>query len=175
MGVDNRWRADLLHGIWTHSRLYEVSIMKVTDEMATFIERVRLCFVATISPDGRPHVSPKGSLVRSDHSSIAFAHIRSPNTVANIKFNSSVEVSVINPISRRGYLFVGNGRVVSRGSEMHNLIQKFRDIGIASTIKAAVIIDVNHTEETKSPLYYMGHDEKSITETWKKKYIRSLF
>lgn len=139
----------------------------ITDEIAGFMERVRLGFVATASPDGRPNVSPKGSLMRSGESSIAFAHIRSPDTVANLKSNPAVEVSVISFVSRRGYLFAGRGRVVSEGPEFRKMADMFKEAGIRSPVEAAVIIDVDRIEETTSPLYDLGYDEAQITRMWK--------
>ena len=31
----------------------------ITDEMARMIAELRLCYVATVTPDGRPNLSPK--------------------------------------------------------------------------------------------------------------------
>jgi len=36
--------------------------MRLTDEMKEMVERLRLCYVATVTPDGKPNLSPKGSL-----------------------------------------------------------------------------------------------------------------
>ena len=36
--------------------------MLLTDEMKEMVERLRLCYVATVTPDGKPNMSPKGSL-----------------------------------------------------------------------------------------------------------------
>lgn len=144
---------------------------RVTDEMAQFIENERLCFVATVSPENVPNISPKGSLMRSGDSSIAFADIRSPDTVANLESNPAVEVSVISPIVRRGYLFAGRGRVVREGPEFDGMVARFRAMGIKSPIGTVVIIDVDRVEETMSPLYDLGYTEDQIRETWKKHYF----
>ena len=144
---------------------------RVTDEMAQFIENERLCFVATVSPGNVPNISPKGSLMRSGDSSIAFADIRSPDTVANLESNPAVEVSVISPIVRRGYLFAGRGRVVREGPEFDGMVARFREMGIKSPIGTVVIIEVDRVEETMSPLYDLGYTEDQIRETWKKHYF----
>jgi hypothetical protein len=144
---------------------------KITDEMAEFMENERLAFVATVSPENTPNVSPKGSLMRSGDSSIAFAEIRSPDTVKNLESNPAVEVSIISPIVRRGYLFVGRGRSIREGPEFDRTVARFRDMGIQSPIGTVVIIDVDRTEETKSPLYDLGYTEDQIRETWQKRYL----
>lgn len=145
-------------------------MVQITDPIAEFLENERLGFVATVSPDNRPNVSPKGSIVRSGDSDIAFAEIRSPDTLRNLEANPAVEVSVISPIIRRGYLFAGTGRVVRKGPEFDELVARFRKMGIKSPIGAAVVIRVNHTEETRSPLYDLGYTEDQIRDRWLKRY-----
>lgn len=143
---------------------------RITDRMAEFLENERLCFVATVSPDNKPNVSPKGSLVRSGDYSMAFAEICSPDTLRNLESNPAVEVSVISPIIRRGYLFAGTGRVLREGPEFDGLVARFRKIGIKSPIRAAVAIRVDRIEETRSPLYDLGHTEDQIRDVWQKRY-----
>ena len=36
--------------------------MRLTDEMKQMVEHLRLCDVATVTPDGKPNLSPKGKL-----------------------------------------------------------------------------------------------------------------
>ena len=78
---------------------------KITDEMARMIAELRLCYVATVTPDGRPNLSPKGSLRVVDGDRLAFADIMSPQTIRNLKSNPYVEVNVVHPFLRRGYRF----------------------------------------------------------------------
>ena len=33
--------------------------MRLTDEMKEMVERLRLCYVATVTPDGKPNCLPK--------------------------------------------------------------------------------------------------------------------
>ena len=40
----------------------EVPAMRLPDEMKEMVERLGLCYVATVTPDGKPNLSPKGSL-----------------------------------------------------------------------------------------------------------------
>ena len=47
----------------------------ITDEMARMIAELRLCYVATVTPDGKPNLSPKGSLRVVDDGHLAFADI----------------------------------------------------------------------------------------------------
>jgi predicted pyridoxine 5'-phosphate oxidase superfamily flavin-nucleotide-binding protein len=53
--------------------------MRLTDEMKEMVGRLRLCYVATVTPDGKPNLSPKGSLGMG-HETVVFADIASPGT-----------------------------------------------------------------------------------------------
>ena len=145
-------------------------VVRITDAMAGFLERERLGFVATVSPDNKPNVSPKGSIVRSGEHAIAFAEIRSPDTIRNLESNPAVEVSVISPLIRKGYLFAGTGVVVRDGPEFERLVERFRKMGIKSPIGAAVVIQVERIEETRSPLYDLGYTEERIRDIWQRRY-----
>ena len=60
----------------------------ITARMRRLIEENTIGFVATVTPDGAPSVSPKGTMVVLDDAHVAFADIRSPQTVRNIRANS---------------------------------------------------------------------------------------
>ena len=49
--------------------------MRLTDEMKEMVERLRLCYVATVTSDGKPNLSPKGSLKVWDDETVVFADI----------------------------------------------------------------------------------------------------
>ena len=87
----------------------------ITDEMARMIAELRLCYVATVTPDGKPNLSPKGSLRVIDGDHLAFADIMSPNTMRNLKSNPHIEVNIVHPFLRRGYRFKGRCEIVSEG------------------------------------------------------------
>ena len=57
----------------------------ITDEMARMVAELRLCYVATVTPDGKPNLSPKGSLRVVDDDHLAFADIMSPATMRNLR------------------------------------------------------------------------------------------
>lgn len=46
--------------------------------MKRVVDRQRLGFVATVSPDGPPNLSPKGTVSVLDDDSLVFADLRSP-------------------------------------------------------------------------------------------------
>lgn len=143
-------------------------MVAISDEIAEFVRNERLGYVATVTSDCKPNVSPKASIIRHGSESLAFAEIRSPDTVENLESNDAVEVSVINPVIRRGYLFVGRGNVHRSGTLFDDLIKKFREMGIQSPINTVVVIHVSDVRETKSPLYDLGYTEEQIRNFFKK-------
>lgn len=142
----------------------------VTPEIASFLDRVRLGFVATVSPDGRPNVSPKGTIVALDGSRLAFADIRSPDTMANIAARPAVEISAIDPLSRRGYLFAGTARASSGGADYEAAARAYSAMGVRSRVRAVAIVDVESVSEVTSPLYDTGMSEAEIRESWARRY-----
>jgi len=85
----------------------------ITEEIKNFVNFQKLGYVATISADNTPNLSPKGTIMVLDESHLAFAHIHSPQTVENLKHNPSIEINVVDPFSRRGYRFKGIAEIIS--------------------------------------------------------------
>lgn len=142
------------------------TMVTIHDDIADLIEQTKLCLAATVTPDNKPNLSPKGSIIRASDSQLAFADIRSPDTISNLASNSAIQVSVINPLTRRGYLCSGKGRVLKRGAEFDRLMARFADRGIKNPINAIVVVDVDHIEDVRSPLYDLGYTEEQIKKTW---------
>ena len=91
--------------------------MRLTDEMKEMVERLRLCYVATVTPDGKPNLSPKGSLKVWDDETVVFADIASPGTMRNLRSNPFIEINLVDPFLRRGFRFKGRAEVYENGPE----------------------------------------------------------
>lgn len=142
----------------------------ITPEIASFLGRVRLGFVATVSPAGMPNVSPKGTVVALDPSRLAFADIRSPDTMANIAARPAVEISAIDPLSRRGYLFAGTAIAHTRGADYDAAARIYAEMGIRSRVRAVAVVDVEAVSEVTSPLYDAGASESEVRASWARRY-----
>jgi uncharacterized protein len=79
----------------------------LTADMRAVIQAAHLCFAATVSPDGRPNVSPKGTIRVWDDRHLFFLDIASPGTRANLQARPWMELNVVDQLSRRGYRFFG--------------------------------------------------------------------
>ncbi|HEU04544.1 MAG TPA: pyridoxamine 5'-phosphate oxidase family protein [Nitrosopumilus sp.] len=144
---------------------------KISDEIKHFLERQKLGFVATISPDNTPNVSPKGTILAWDDEHLIFADIKSPQTISNLENNPSVEINVVDPILRKGYRFKGKGMILKDNEEFSKILKFYEEKGIKSKINAVVMVKVDTLSEVTSPLYDLGFSEEEIKEKWKKHYL----
>ncbi len=87
----------------------------LTEDMKRVVAEQGLGFVATVTPDGRPNLSPKGTTKVFGEDHLIFADIHSPGTVANLRTNPAIEVNVVDPIVRKGYRFKGRAEVFAEG------------------------------------------------------------
>jgi len=79
----------------------------ITSDMRAIVDSAHLCFAATVTPDGRPNLSPKGTIRVWDDNRLFFLDIASPGTRANLTHTPYIEVNVVEERSRRGYRFFG--------------------------------------------------------------------
>lgn len=144
----------------------------LTEDMANFLKKQKLGFVATVSPDNLPNVSPKGTIVVWDPENLAFADIRSPDTMKNLESNPNLEINVIDPISRKGFLFRGRASLLKDGSLYDEILRHYRDSGVASPIGIIALVKIEEVQEVLSPLYDLGTTEEQMREKWTKHYLK---
>jgi predicted pyridoxine 5'-phosphate oxidase superfamily flavin-nucleotide-binding protein len=142
----------------------------LTQEMKDFVNKQRMGFVATVSPDNSPNLSPKGTTVVYTDEHLIFTGIRSEHTLSNLEKNPLVDINVVNPIKRKGYRFKGTATILSEGKEFESILNQYRDLGIKSEVKAIVLVKVNSAELITSPLYDLGLSEQEIESEWKQRY-----
>jgi hypothetical protein len=145
----------------------------ITQEIKDFLNLHKLSYVATVSPDGKPNLSPKGTLIGWSSDTLAFADIRSPDTMNNLQSNPDVEINTIDPLSRKGYLFQGKARILENGSTYNEILNYYRSHGVKSPINSIVLVNVSCVSKVTSPLYDLGISEQEIKSKWKK-YFENL-
>ena len=143
----------------------------LTNEIKSLIEQQKLGYVPTVSPDNTPNLSPKGTISVWDDEHLVFADIKSPKTMANLEKNPSLEINVVDPITRKGYRFKGTGTILSSGQEYDKIISYYSNIGIKSKIGRVVLIKVSSVNNITSPLYDLGYTEEEIKKRWKEYYL----
>ena len=145
----------------------------LSTEIKELLANQKLGYVATVCPDNTPNLSPKGTIIPWNNGKLAFADIKSPNTISNLEKNPSVEINVVDPLTRKGYRFKGTSSILRGGEEFAKIISHYKKIGIKSEIQAVVLVQIQTFKEVTSPLYDLGHTEEEIKERWKKHYLSS--
>jgi predicted pyridoxine 5'-phosphate oxidase superfamily flavin-nucleotide-binding protein len=143
--------------------------MKLSPEMQRMVLEQRLGFVATVTPDGRPNVSPKGTTRVWDDERLMFADIASPATRANIEANPYVEINVVDPILRKGFRFKGTAAVYTSGDMFDRGLQLLQAQGVTTSserVRSIVVVDVTEAAALVSPAYDDGTSEHTITQHW---------
>ena len=145
-------------------------MITISEEIKNFVNSQKLGYVATVSKDGTPNLSPKGTIVVMNESTLAFADIRSPQTIQNLQNNPSVEINVVDPFQRLGYRFKGECKIINEGPEFDKILDYYANVGIKSKINSVVIVDVESMSEVTSPSYDLGVTKDELVSKWKKYY-----
>ena len=145
-------------------------MITISEEIKNFVNFQKLGYVATVSKDGTPNLSPKGTIVVMSKSTLAFAAIRSPQTIQNLQDNPSVEINVVDPFQRLGYRFKGEGKIINEGSEFDKILDYYINAVIKSKINSVVVVDVKSMSEVTSPSYDLGVTKDELVSKWKKYY-----
>lgn len=139
----------------------------------TLIGRFPLGIVASVTPEGVPAASPKGTFLVLDEGRIAFGDIRSPGTLANLRTTPMLEVVFVDPFTRKGVRIAGATTTLSAGSaEFATLIPRWHAVwgDLAGRIRALVLIDVTRCLPLSTPPYDDGATEDEMIATYKAKY-----
>ena len=143
----------------------------ITEEIKNFLNLQKLAYVATVTSDGKPNISPKGTVIGWDSQTLAFADIRSPDTMKNLKDNPNVEINVIDPLLRKGFLFQGKARIIDDETLYEKILNHYRENGVKSSINSIVLVDVSGISDVISPLYDLGISEDEIKSKWQKHFV----
>lgn len=146
----------------------------LTDDMQRVVREQRLGYVASISPDGTPNLSPKGSLTVWDDTHLVFADVESPHTVRNFLANPRTEVNVVDPFVRKGYRFRGNAKVLRSGDEYWKAQEMYKKEGAdVRRVRAIVLIEVTSAAPLVSPVYLLGLNEEDVRRLWEEFRLQS--
>lgn len=140
----------------------------ISQPMRRIIEENTIGLVATVTPDGFPRVSPKGTMRVLSDARIGFADLRSPDTVRNIKANPAVEVTFIDVFRRIACRLRGTASYIERGSEAYgSLLPQFGTWSVLmERARGLVIVDVTDARMVKSPIYDVGAQEADLVRQW---------
>ena len=142
----------------------------ITEDMLAIVESAHLCFAATVTPDGRPNLSPKGTIRVWDDDHLFFLDIASPGTRANLARNPYIELNVVDERSRRGYRFFGRASLHA-GDDVFNDAMKrvFAEERANYPVASVVLIAVERAEPVVSPGYLHVASEAEMRQAWKER------
>ena len=145
----------------------------ITPDMRAVVQSAHLCFAATVTPDGRPNLSPKGTIRVWDDDHIFFLDIFSPGTRANLESNPYIEVNVVEQLSRRGYRFFGQA-TLHRNDDVYREATKriYGEEGAKYPVEAVVLIAVERAEPVVSPGYIHTPTEAEMRAAWRERRAR---
>lgn len=95
---------------------------KLSEECKKVINEIHPGLIATVSKDGKPNVSAKGSFRVLDDEHVAFNDVNSPRTVANLRENPQVAVIVLDPATRKGCRIWGKAEILDSGDLFRTVV-----------------------------------------------------
>jgi len=148
--------------------------MELTTEIKQYIDKSILCWLATVSSDNIPNVSPKEIFNYFGTDKIIIANIASPQTVKNIRHNENVCLSFIDILVQKGLQVKGKAKIVGKGdtdyAEMEKILIKMTSGNFPfSTITVITIAQVKPIV-APSYIFYPDTTEEQQIESAKKAY-----
>ena len=154
--------------------VYHLTMRKphmLTTDMIEIIQAYPLGLVASIRPDGRPAVSPKGTFFLIRPEQIACAHIRSPKTVRNIQQNSHVEVNFVDILSRIAVRIEARAQYIALADADNFITTAFRAVwaDFEPIVNGFIIFDIERAEMIKTPSYDLGISREALIASYQEK------
>lgn len=127
----------------------------LTAEVKNSIEQSVLCWLATVSKDGTPNVSPKEIFLADDDTHLLIAHIASSGSVQNIRSNPNVCVSFIDVFVQKGYKLVGHATLILDDDPTfgRRAVSLKRKAGAAFKVRAVIAVEVHEVQPILAPSY----------------------
>jgi uncharacterized protein len=150
---------------------------QLTEDMKRVVNEQRLAFAATVCADGTANLSPKGTIAVLDDDHLMFADLASPRTVENLRRNGSIELNVVDPVTRTGYRFKGRGAVIGEGERFEQLVASYGtgDRAVArprERIRHVIVVELDRCLPLISPAYDSGATEAEVSERWEAYFTR---
>ena len=144
--------------------------------MEQLIQENTIGLIATVTPDGKPAVSPKATTVILDSTHVAFCDIRSPKTRRNIEANPAVEINYIDVFSRQACRLTGLATYIPKNTiEFESIIPLFKAWdNLFDSINGVFRVEILNAQHIFSPAYDHGAEEGPLKEEWLARYNELL-
>lgn len=129
----------------------------LSEEVLERMETSVLCWLATVSKDGMPNVSPKEAFMHDGHGKILIAHIASPQSVGNLESNGFACLSFLDVFVQKGFKIQGKACVLRDGHEGFQIqyAKLRRYIGPKFPIHAVIEFEPETVSPIIAPSYRM--------------------
>jgi len=129
----------------------------LSEEAVDLFQRSVLCWLATVSPEGFPNVSPKEAFVVRDSETVLIADIASPKSVRNVRANPAVCVAAVDVFEQKGFQAFGRAHVVAADDDdFATLAAPLRDLlGDAFPIRNVIAVAVDRLVPIVAPSYWL--------------------
>ncbi len=129
--------------------------MKLNQQHITSIEKSVLCWLATVSVDGQPSVSPKEIFTNYEDDKIIIANIASPQSVSNIQENNQVCVSILDILVQKGFQIKGKARIIKEDNDVYLPYRAVLNLMVQDKFPFQSVIEVNieSVKEIIAPSY----------------------
>ena len=148
--------------------------MKLTKDIKDSIDKSVLCWLATISKDYVPNVSPKEIFNYYGTDKIIVANIASPQTVRNIKENENVCISFIDVLVQKGFQIKGKAKIITKSdpqfSVLENVLAKMTEGKFPFSTITEITIDTVKPIIAPKYILYPDTTEAEQIESAKKVY-----
>jgi predicted pyridoxine 5'-phosphate oxidase superfamily flavin-nucleotide-binding protein len=152
--------------------------MKLSLEIQNSIQESVLCWMASISNDGYPSVTPKEAFTYDEKGVILIANIASPQSVANIQNHHKVCLSFINVLTQKGFKIKGTAKLIEK---IHAAFESYHDklgelVGTRFKILSIIEVTPEQSEPIVAPSYRLFKEtteESIIKESFKSYQIES--
>ena len=127
----------------------------LTEQYKVLIDKSVLCWIATISKEGQPNVSPKEVFELYKENQLVFAVIASPNTLKNIKQHSKVGVSCLDIWTQKGVQMNGIAEIITPTHENYKKLKQLLNKKNNDVFKYRNIISIKitHAKLLLAPSY----------------------
>ncbi|PQJ77675.1 pyridoxamine 5'-phosphate oxidase family protein [Polaribacter porphyrae] len=148
--------------------------MEIAEDVKKYIDKSVLCWLATVSKENIPNVSPKEIFSFYKHDTIIVANIASPQTVKNINQNKNVCISFIDILVQKGYQLKGTAKIIKKShtnfSEMEKILTQMTGGNFPfASITAITVLQIKPIIAPKYILF-PNTTEKEQIESAKKTY-----
>jgi len=148
--------------------------MELNKEIKDYINKSVLCWLATVSTENIPNVSPKEIFNYYKTDRIIVANIASPQTVRNIEQNENVCISFIDILVQKGFQVKGKARIIEKTDSEFLQMEKILTEMTGGIIPFATIteITIGQVKPIIAPKYVLFPEttEKEQIESAKKLY-----